>query len=102
MIVTDGPFIETKEQIGGILLLEAKDMDEAVRLMSKHPGVRLGAHSRFAPRTTRSRLAGWPEVATAMNTRESADLSARAENSAHRHVGTVCLLATVCWNNSCK
>jgi hypothetical protein len=40
--VTDGPYAETKEQIGGILVLEARDMDHAVELMSKHPGVRMG------------------------------------------------------------
>jgi len=40
--VTDGPFAETKEQLGGILILEAKDLDEAVRLMSKHPGCKFG------------------------------------------------------------
>ncbi|QDT98792.1 YciI family protein [Gimesia aquarii] len=39
---TDGPFAETKEQIGGILILEARDMNQAVELMSKHPGVRFG------------------------------------------------------------
>ncbi len=39
---TDGPYAETKEQIGGILLLEAENMDHAVELMSKHPGVRVG------------------------------------------------------------
>ena len=40
--VTDGPFIETKEQLGGILILEAKDLNHAIALMSKHPGVRFG------------------------------------------------------------
>ncbi|MGH8495081.1 MAG: YciI family protein [Gammaproteobacteria bacterium] len=40
--ITDGPFAETKEQLGGILVLEAKDLDHAVQLMSKHPGVRVG------------------------------------------------------------
>ena len=40
--VTDGPFAETKEQLGGILFLEADDLDHAVRLMSKHPGVKAG------------------------------------------------------------
>jgi hypothetical protein len=40
--VTDGPYAETKEQIGGILLLEANDLAHAVELMSKHPGVRVG------------------------------------------------------------
>jgi hypothetical protein len=39
---TDGPYAETKEQIGGILTLEADDLDHAVRLMSEHPGVRAG------------------------------------------------------------
>jgi hypothetical protein len=41
-IVTDGPFAETKEILGGILILEAKDMDHAIELMSKHPGVKNG------------------------------------------------------------
>ncbi len=40
--VTDGPYAETKEMLGGILLLEARDMDHAIELMSKHPGVRVG------------------------------------------------------------
>lgn len=40
--VTDGPFVETKEQLGGILLLEARDLNHAIALMSKHPGVRFG------------------------------------------------------------
>lgn len=40
--VTDGPFAETKEQLGGILILEARDMNHAVELMSKHPGVKAG------------------------------------------------------------
>ena len=37
--VTDGPFIETKEQLGGVLILEAKDLDEAIQLISNHPGI---------------------------------------------------------------
>ncbi|HWL92499.1 MAG TPA: YciI family protein, partial [Phycisphaerae bacterium] len=39
--ITDGPFAETKEQIGGILLLNAEDLDHATALMSKHPGIRI-------------------------------------------------------------
>ena len=39
--VADGPFTETKEPFGGILLLEARDLNHAVALMSKHPAVRL-------------------------------------------------------------
>lgn len=40
--ITDGPYAETKEQIGGILILEADDLNHAIQLMSKHPGVRGG------------------------------------------------------------
>lgn len=40
--VLDGPFTETKEILGGILLLEAKDLNHAIALMSKHPGVKNG------------------------------------------------------------
>ncbi len=40
--VTDGPYAETKEQLGGILVLEARDLDHAIQLMSKHPGVKAG------------------------------------------------------------
>lgn len=42
VVATDGPYAETKEQIGGILILEARDMQHAIELMSKHPGVRIG------------------------------------------------------------
>ncbi len=40
--VTDGPYAETKETLGGILLLEARDLNHAIALMSKHPGVKVG------------------------------------------------------------
>ena len=40
--MTDGPYAETKEQLGGILRLEARDLNHAVALMSKHPGVKVG------------------------------------------------------------
>lgn len=39
---TDGPYAETKELLGGILILEAKDRDEALQLMRRHPGLRIG------------------------------------------------------------
>ena len=42
VMVTDGPYAETKEQIGGILIMEARDLKHAVELMSKHPGVKSG------------------------------------------------------------
>jgi len=40
--VTDGPFAETKEQVGGLLFLEARDLNHAIALISKHPGVGMG------------------------------------------------------------
>jgi hypothetical protein len=39
---TDGPYAETKEQLGGLLVLEARDMNHAVQLMGQHPGLRNG------------------------------------------------------------
>ena len=44
--ITDGSYFETKEQLGGILVLEARDLNHAIQLMSKHPGVKAGP-SRF-------------------------------------------------------
>jgi hypothetical protein len=40
--VTDGPYAETKEKIGGLYILEARDLNHAIQLMSKHPVVRAG------------------------------------------------------------
>jgi hypothetical protein len=42
-LVTDGPFAETREQIGGFLLIEAKDMDEAIKIAWKVPVLRIAA-----------------------------------------------------------
>ena len=42
VVVTDGPFAETKEQLGGIMILEARDLNHAVDLISKHPGAKFG------------------------------------------------------------
>jgi hypothetical protein len=39
--VTDGPYAETKEQLGGIQVLEARDLNHAIQLISHSPGVRL-------------------------------------------------------------
>jgi hypothetical protein len=43
VVVTDGPYAETKEQLGGYFILEADDMTQAVELMSRNPAVRGGA-----------------------------------------------------------
>jgi hypothetical protein len=36
VFITDGPYAETKEQLGGVLVLEARDLNHAIQLMSKH------------------------------------------------------------------
>jgi hypothetical protein len=41
-LVTDGPFAETKEQLGGFYLLDCKDLDEAISWAAKIPGARHG------------------------------------------------------------
>jgi len=42
-LVTDGPFAETKEQLGGFFLVECKDMDEAIELATRIPGALSGS-----------------------------------------------------------
>ncbi|WP_291809387.1 YciI family protein [Limnobacter sp.] len=42
LVTTDGPFAETKEQLGGIFLIEAQDFNEALRIASQWPSARLG------------------------------------------------------------
>jgi hypothetical protein len=46
---TDGPYAETKEQLGGILVLEARDMNHAIQLMSQHPAVKYGTIFEIRP-----------------------------------------------------
>ena len=46
---TDGPYAETKEQIGGILVLEARDMNHAVQLMAQHPALKYGNFFEIRP-----------------------------------------------------
>lgn len=64
--VTDGPFAETKEQIGGIMIIEATDLNHAIRLMSEHPSLRLS------------------KGATSWEIRPAADLEALIEESRKR------------------
>lgn len=62
--IADGPFAETKEQLGGIMVLEATDLNHAIQLMSKHPSIRLGGTFEVRP---------------------TADLTAMAAESEQRH-----------------
>lgn len=41
-LVTDGPFAETREQLGGFFLIESKDLDEAIDIASRIPGAKVG------------------------------------------------------------
>lgn len=40
--ITDGPFSETKEQLGAFFIIEARDLNDAIRVASKHPAAQLG------------------------------------------------------------
>jgi len=42
VVVTDGPYAETKELLGGLLIVEAKDLNHAIQLISNHPGMKMG------------------------------------------------------------
>jgi len=46
---TDGPYVETKEQLGGIGVLEARDMNHAIQLMSQHPVLKYGCIFEIRP-----------------------------------------------------
>ena len=48
-VITDGPYAETKEVLGGILLLEARDMNHAAELMSQHPALKYGNFFEIRP-----------------------------------------------------
>ena len=67
---TDGPFAETKEQLGGILILEARDMNHAVQLIGQHPALTYGTIFEIRPAGDMS------EVETASQQR-------RRNNTAH-------------------
>ena len=43
MSTTDGPFAETKEQLGGYYLIDARDLNDALQVASKIPSARLGS-----------------------------------------------------------
>jgi hypothetical protein len=47
--ITDGPFAETKEILGGIMILEARDLNQAIQLMSCHPSLKMGGTFEIRP-----------------------------------------------------
>jgi hypothetical protein len=48
-VTTDGPFAETKEQLGGYYLIEAKNLDDALGIAGRIPSVRLGGSVEVRP-----------------------------------------------------
>jgi hypothetical protein len=48
-VITDGPFVETKEQIAGYLLIECQDLDEAISIAARFPSIRFGAAIEVRP-----------------------------------------------------
>src|ERR1700744_4429586 len=46
---TDGPYAETKEQLGGILILEARDMNHAQQMIAQHPALKYGSIFEIRP-----------------------------------------------------
>jgi hypothetical protein len=49
VVTTDGPYAETKEQLGGIGVLEARDMNHAVQLVAQHPALKYGSIFEIRP-----------------------------------------------------
>jgi len=48
-VLTDGPFAETKEQLGGYTMVEARDLDEALAFATRHPLVKAGLSIEVRP-----------------------------------------------------
>lgn len=67
-LVTDGPFAETREQLGGYFLIDAPDLDEALRIAARIPGARAGT-VEVRPVIE---VAGLPENPIAVESRASA------------------------------
>jgi hypothetical protein len=49
VFITDGPFTETKEHLGGVIVLEANDLNHAIQLMSQVPTMRIGGRLEIRP-----------------------------------------------------
>jgi hypothetical protein len=65
--VTDGPYAETKEQLGGIMILEAQDFNHAIQLMSKHPSIRMGGTFEIRPSEDLSAMVAESEKRRSVN-----------------------------------
>ena len=65
---TDGPYAETKEQLGGILVLEARDMNHAVQLIGQHPALTFGSIFEIRPAGDMSEIMKASEQRRSQNT----------------------------------
>jgi hypothetical protein len=65
---TDGPYAETKEQLGGILVLEARDMNHAVQLIGQHPALTYGNIFEIRPAADLSEIVKASEQRRQQNT----------------------------------
>ena len=68
--ITDGPYVETKEQRGGIGVLEARDLNQAVQLLERHPALKYGIIFEIRPTVD-------------MNEMMKASAQRRRKNAAH-------------------
>ncbi|MFG0288149.1 MAG: DUF899 family protein [Rhodopirellula sp. JB044] len=94
--VCDGPFAETKEMLGGILFLEARDLNHAISLMSHHPGVSIGPFEiRPADETVNAMIAAREAVFQQTREDESNGVST-ASPSDHQTESPTGLPAIVC------
>lgn len=71
--VTDGPYVETKEQIGGFFLIEARDLNEALRVASRHPAALMNEHLGWAVEV---RPLGFCEAKVALEAMETREAQA--------------------------
>jgi len=65
---TDGPYAETKEQLGGLLVLEARDMNHAVQLMTQHPALKYGSIFEIRPAGDMTEIRKASELRRQLNT----------------------------------
>ena len=65
---TDGPYVETKEQLGGILVLEARDMNHAVQLIGQHAALTFGSIFEIRPAGDMSEIMEASEQRRSQNT----------------------------------
>ena len=63
-LTTDGPFAETREQLGGYYLIEAKDLDEAIKVAARVPSAKFGS-IEIRPIRVFADMPEWAKAATA-------------------------------------